>query len=176
MVRRSSVQLPLLYSGNVKPAKTTTRSASKQTSILLTYRRSADVDAAVRAAVWGGKLLPEETRSFFESRFRFDFSQVRIHDDVDAAQAARAVEARAYTVGHNIVFGGGEYSPATERGRQLLAHELTHVVQQTGKASTLNSARMESRSLRVRWQVVSLGCNASRMIRVRKTRERRGPH
>jgi hypothetical protein len=65
-----------------------------------------------------------------ESRLRHDFSSVRVHAGTEAAKAARAIEARAYTQGQNIVFGHGEYAPGTAEGTRLLAHELTHVVQQ----------------------------------------------
>jgi len=65
-----------------------------------------------------------------EPRFGHDFSRVRVHTDGAAANAARAVRARAYTIGQDIVFGSGEYAPATTEGQRLLAHELTHVVQQ----------------------------------------------
>ena len=60
----------------------------------------------------------------------FDFSQVRIHTDTRAAESARAVNAAAYTVGRDIVFGEGQYQPHTAHGQRLLAHELTHVAQQ----------------------------------------------
>jgi len=62
---------------------------------------------------------------------KFDLSQVRIHTDARAAESARAVNALAYTVGNNIVFGAGQFAPWTQKGQHLLAHELTHVVQQT---------------------------------------------
>ena len=78
----------------------------------------------------GGQPLPESTRAFFEPRFGRDFSNVRIHTDVRAADSARALSARAYTVGSDIVFGRGEYQPQTRRGAHLLAHELAHTVQQ----------------------------------------------
>ena len=65
-----------------------------------------------------------------ESRFGHDFSQVRVHTGSEASHAAGAIRARAYTFGHEIVFGAGQYAPATEAGERLLAHELTHVVQQ----------------------------------------------
>ncbi len=65
-----------------------------------------------------------------EPRFGHDFSQVRIHTDERAAETARAVNALAYTVGRDVVFGAGQYAPQTDEGRRLLAHELTHVVQQ----------------------------------------------
>jgi hypothetical protein len=66
------------------------------------------------------------------SRRLYDFSQVRVHHDNRAAASARAVNARAYTVGNTIVFGEGQYAPQTSAGRRLLAHELTHVMQQDG--------------------------------------------
>ena len=77
-----------------------------------------------------GQSLDFATRAFFEPRFGHDFSQVRVHTDERAEQSARDVNAHAYTVGHDIVFGAGKFSPATQDGRRLLAHELTHVVQQ----------------------------------------------
>jgi hypothetical protein len=77
-----------------------------------------------------GQPLDADTRFFFESRFGHDFSRVTVHADSRAAESARAVNALAYTVGHDIVFGAGEYAPGTATGRKLLAHELTHVVQQ----------------------------------------------
>ncbi|MGK6352093.1 eCIS core domain-containing protein [Parapedobacter sp. DT-150] len=79
-----------------------------------------------------GQALPQAERSFFESRFNRDFSNVRIHADGGAAQSAQRINARAYTTGDNIVFNAGQYQPGSEHGRRLLAHELTHVVQQGG--------------------------------------------
>jgi hypothetical protein len=79
-----------------------------------------------------GQPLDAQTRAFFEPRFGHDFSKVRLHADARAAESARAVDAIAYTVGRNMVFGTGRYQPATRAGRELLAHELTHVVQQAG--------------------------------------------
>jgi hypothetical protein len=67
-----------------------------------------------------------------EQRFGHDFSGVRVHSGATAEQSARDVNARAYTVGHNIVFGAGQFAPITHEGRRLIAHELAHVVQQSG--------------------------------------------
>jgi len=78
----------------------------------------------------GGHALAPAARAFFEPRFGHAFDRVRIHTDAHAAESARAVNALAYTVGHNIVFGAGQYKPDTSEGRRLIAHELTHVVQQ----------------------------------------------
>jgi hypothetical protein len=77
-----------------------------------------------------GQPLDLATRDFMESRFGHNFRQVRVHTDGHAAESARAVNARAYTVGQDVVFGAGEYRPETTFGRRLLAHELTHVTQQ----------------------------------------------
>jgi len=80
-----------------------------------------------------GQRLDPVTRSFMGARFGHDFSQVRVHTDDKASASAQAVEARAYTVGQDIVFGSGQYRPQASgfEDRVLLAHELTHVVQQT---------------------------------------------
>lgn len=82
-----------------------------------------------------GQPLDAATRAFMEPRFGHDLSGVRVHTDAKAAESARAVHARAYTVGPNVVFGVKEYSPGTNEGKHLIAHELTHVVQQ-GDSST----------------------------------------
>ncbi len=76
-----------------------------------------------------GKPLDAETRAFFESRFAHDFSDVRVHTDAKAAQSAEAFGALAYTANRDVVFGAGQFSPATTQGRILLAHELAHAVQ-----------------------------------------------
>lgn len=78
-----------------------------------------------------GQPLDSATRAFMEPRFGHDFSKVRVHADTKAAESARAVNANAYTVGHEIVFGAGRFAPGTHEGRRLIAHELTHVVQQS---------------------------------------------
>jgi hypothetical protein len=84
-----------------------------------------------------GQPLDRTTRDFMEPRFRQDFSRVRVHSDAKAAESARAVNALAYTVGNSIVFGADQYSSSTFAGQQLLAHELTHTVQQN--SSTCSS-------------------------------------
>lgn len=89
-----------------------------------------DTEAALTAAGRAGAPLPAMVRSYFEPRFGYDFSGVRVHMDGEAAVGAQAVQARAYTIGSDIVFGAGEYAPATAQGKRLIAHELAHVVQQ----------------------------------------------
>jgi len=88
------------------------------------------VQANINAMRGGGKPLPKPARTFFEPWFGTDFSQVRVHNDTKAADTALDVKANAFTVGRDVVFGAGQYNPETNRGRKLLAHELTHVVQQ----------------------------------------------
>ena len=83
-----------------------------------------------------GQPLDASTRAFMEPRFGRDFSQVRVHNDARSAESARAVNALAYTIGQDIVFGAGQYAPANTASRQLISHELTHVVQQSRDAPT----------------------------------------
>jgi len=78
----------------------------------------------------GGKPLEAETRAFMESRFNYDFGNVKIHDSDLAAKSASSINALAYTSGKNVVFNSGQYNPNSDSGKRLLAHELTHVVQQ----------------------------------------------
>ncbi|MEX2512672.1 MAG: DUF4157 domain-containing protein [Cyclobacteriaceae bacterium] len=80
----------------------------------------------------GGKTLPDEVRNFYEPRFGYDFSHVKLHTDGVAAKSAQSINALAYTSGSNIVFNHGQYDPGSVSGKKLLGHELTHVVQQVG--------------------------------------------
>ena len=79
-----------------------------------------------------GKPLESTLRRDMELRFGYDFSRVRVHSGATAEQSAQEVNANAYTVDHNIVFAAGRFAPGTLEGRRLMAHELTHVVQQSG--------------------------------------------
>lgn len=83
----------------------------------------------------GGEPLDRRTRVDMERRFGHDFSRISIHADNHAAESARSINALAYTVGERIVFGAGRYEPQSESGRWLLAHEMTHVLQQRGDAA-----------------------------------------
>ncbi len=89
-----------------------------------------------------GRPLEPSTRRFMEARLGHDFSQVRIHADGQAAASAQAVNARAFTVGRDVVFGPGEYAPGSWEGQRLLAHELVHVVQQ-GKTGSVAPAMLQ---------------------------------
>lgn len=94
------------------------------------------IQTQIDAIRGGGQPLPESERTFFEPRFGWDFSDVRIHADASAAESARSVTALAYTTGNHIVFGAGQYQPGTSTGRTLLAHELTHTIQQSSASSS----------------------------------------
>jgi hypothetical protein len=105
----------------------------------LVQRRASNAADASHSSVPGivhevvgspGRPLDAGTRAFFEPRFGHDFSGVRIHDDSRAAQSADSVSALAYTVGNHIAFGAGQYRPDTATGRELMAHELVHTLQQ----------------------------------------------
>ncbi|HEX5168484.1 MAG TPA: DUF4157 domain-containing protein, partial [Cyclobacteriaceae bacterium] len=85
------------------------------------------VDGAINSS---GNSLDPDTKSFMEHRFGYDFGNVKIHTGSVAAKSAEAINAHAYTVGNNIVFNNGRYQPSIPSGKELLAHELTHVIQQ----------------------------------------------
>jgi hypothetical protein len=91
---------------------------------------SPSVENQISVLRGSGQPLAHSVRAFFEPRFGVDFSQVRVYANSQAAGSARAANARAFTVGSDVVFGAGEYSPATTHGKRLLAHELAHTIQQ----------------------------------------------
>ncbi|HYE14416.1 MAG TPA: DUF4157 domain-containing protein [Pyrinomonadaceae bacterium] len=121
------------------------RCASKQPSAQRRAAPEATGDSGVSeapAAVHdvlrsGGRPLDASARSFMESRFGHDFGHVRIHTGAGASASAKALNARAYTVGSDVAFAAGEYAPETAPGRHLLAHELAHVLQQRGGGGPL---------------------------------------
>jgi len=101
----------------------------------------ADAGASVagaldRATRRGGQPLPPATRGFLEPRFGHDFGAVRIHADPAAGALAQRLQARAFTTGHHVFFAPGEFQPDASAGKRLIAHELAHVVQQSGPPST----------------------------------------
>ena len=85
----------------------------------------------------GGQPLPESARAFFEPRFGYDFGDVRVHTGSQATESAASINALAFTLGRHVVFGAGQYAPDSASGKRLLAHELTHVVQQQGDESSV---------------------------------------
>jgi Domain of unknown function (DUF4157)/DNA/RNA non-specific endonuclease len=117
------------------------------------YTGSAEVDSVLRSP---GREMEPATRREMESRIGFDFGRVRLHTDARAGESAQGLSARAYTVGSDVVFAPGKYAPQTNEGRHLLAHELTHVVQQTsgaerGRAAGLNVAKPAARIVQRSW-------------------------
>jgi hypothetical protein len=95
-----------------------------------TPRLTSGMAPQIRSLREGGVPLPSATRVFFEQRFGSDFHGVRVHSGPQASRAAKAVRAQAFTLGRDIVFGQGRYAPETSSGRRLIAHELSHVLQQ----------------------------------------------
>lgn len=98
-----------------------------------------DIESNINALKGGGQPLPETVRTYFEPRFGYDFSKVRVHTDKSADNTSQKLNAQAFTVGQDMYFGAGKYSPETYEGRRLMAHELTHVVQQGGQSETFGS-------------------------------------
>lgn len=90
------------------------------------------VESQINSSRGGGNRMDTVTQNFMESRFGTDFSGVRIHTDSQAVQMSRELNAQAFTVGNDVYFNDGKYNPHSDSGKYLLAHELTHTVQQTG--------------------------------------------
>lgn len=103
-----------------------------------------------------GQAMNAATRAFMESRFGQDFGEVRLHTDAQAAQSAQAVAAHAYTVGSHMVFGAGQYQPESTQGRHLLAHELTHVVQQSGQGAVQRVSAISRPNDAAEWEAEAI--------------------
>lgn len=106
-----------------------TKKAASQTPLI-----GSSLESRINSLKGGGQPLPESTREYFEPRFGSSFAQVRAHNNLQAADIAKSINAKAFTTGKDIVFGAGQYSPETSGGKRLLAHELTHIVQQRSRA------------------------------------------
>jgi hypothetical protein len=105
---------------------------------------TTDLEARVTALRDGGEPLPELVRQRFERSLGHDFARVRIHTGHHGATLSRSLGARALTMGQHIAFAPGQYSPESSAGQRLLAHELTHVVQQTGGSTQVPRAMPSS--------------------------------
>jgi hypothetical protein len=121
-----------------------------------------------------GQPLDPATRVFVESRFDRDFSDVRVHADAKAAKSADAVNALAYTVGHHIAFGAGQYEPGTEYGRKLMAHELTHVMQQAPAGSRSATPRLQRRVVGIAGRASDIEFTVGREISVALAKKAKG--
>lgn len=125
-------------------------------------RNDGAIPSVVHEALGAGRGRPLDsgTRGFFEPRFGTDFRRVRVRSDGQAAAAAAAVNARAFTVGESIYFGTGEYRPHSDEGRRLLAHELTHVVQQSAASVAGSGSPLAGRAVLQRLGA-NPGCTAA---------------
>jgi hypothetical protein len=112
------------------------RLARQGSGLLPGGRVHADVEKAISARRGAGRALDASTRERVGDALGDSLDDVRVHDDTAAAQLARAVSARAFTTGTDVFFGSGAYKPGSTEGDKLLAHELTHVVQQRGAPSS----------------------------------------
>jgi len=119
------------------------RSLQRASSSDGNLQTSSNLESQLSSNKGGGSPLSDEVRSFMEPRFGADFSQVQVHTDSEAVQMNRELSAQAFTHGSDVYFGAGKYNPSSSDGKQLLAHELTHVVQQGG-ASELKRKPVES--------------------------------
>lgn len=134
---------------------------------------SADLDSVAATLRGTGRPLDPAARAFFEPRFGVDFSDVRIHTETNAAASAGEVNALAYTVGRHVVFNTGQYSPYSEGGRRLLAHELTHVLQQGGVAGAMASTSTSEPA--PAGKTVSLGISGTNHVQRTTDPDQRGP-
>ena len=102
---------------------------------------SSNLESRINSLTSGGQSLDPATRNYFEPRFGNDFSHVRVHHGGEASNVSRSINARAFTLGNNIVFDTGQYQPQSSEGKRLLGHELTHVVQQGAANSESHVSR-----------------------------------
>ena len=134
------------------------------------FTASSDIESKLKSNKGGGKPLPNRTRGFMESRFGNDFSDVKVHTDSQAVQMNRDLNAKAFTHGKDIYFNSGQYNPESNSGKTLLAHELTHTVQQTGhtalkridtkfdKPNKLTDAKGKTRNIQKRSLANTIQC------------------
>ena len=126
---------PIRFSGSENVINRKCSECEKEEEALQRKESNGQTVSAVPSIVQNvlsspGRSLDTDTRSFMEPRFNYDFSNVKIHDNDLAAKSASSINALAYTSGNNIVFNSGQYNTNSDPGKRLLAHELTHVVQQ----------------------------------------------
>ncbi|WP_272863602.1 DUF4157 domain-containing protein [Aureisphaera galaxeae] len=106
---------------------------------------SSALTQQIQSSKGGGNAMDASTQTFMESRFGADFSDVKIHTDSQAVQMSRDLNAQAFTVGNDIYFNEGKYDPATYQGKHLLAHELTHTIQQGGIQRKMIQAKKDKK-------------------------------
>lgn len=125
--QRSVLRLQMRY-GNQYVGRVIDRAASGE----VPATDMGSIERSIESSRGGGHGMDHSTRTRMETAFGADFSGVRVHHDAHSDELSRSLSARAFTTGRDVYFRQGEYSPGTSGGRELLAHELTHVVQQTG--------------------------------------------
>ncbi len=139
MRQESSGSLPAITSIHPQVSRKCDECSEKEKTPFTLQRKSHNQGSAGHAvsasrlspALQGGRSLGNETRAFFESRFGRSFGDIKVHTGGYSNQVAQSLDAKAFTTGKNIVFAAGQYQPDTFEGRHLLAHELTHVIQQS---------------------------------------------
>ena len=99
------------------------------------FAAGAQIESRLQSSKGGGQPLADGTRNFMESRFGNDFSSVRVHTNAESVQMNQSLQAQAFTHGNDIYFNSGKYNPESTGGKRLLAHELTHTIQQTGPSA-----------------------------------------
>ena len=118
------------------------------------FAASENIETRVKSSKGGGGPLPDETRDFMEERFGNDFSGVKVHTGSDAVQLSKDLGAQAFTHEQDVYFNSGKYSPHTDEGKKLLAHELTHTIQQTGpKAKRKSLSRKIQKKSQIQRQI-----------------------
>ncbi|MGF2039752.1 MAG: DUF4157 domain-containing protein [Nostoc sp. CmiVER01] len=103
---------------------------------------SADVEVGIKRARGGGQPLADSIREPMEQAFGADFSRVKVHTNAQADQLNQSIQAKAFTTGQDVFFRQGEYQPGSRGGQELIAHELTHVVQQDGEARSVQRVKI----------------------------------
>ena len=158
-----------IATGVTQGRKSNTQTASRQRGAETLWANTAST--ALRATLGHGRSLTESEQRFFKSHIGHDFAGVHIHTGPAADAAAKSVNARAFTLGNNIVFGNGEYQPETNSGKQLMAHELAHVVQQSqGVRQIQRQARPGTAGAGRRGSVYHFyGCDDRQMARLDHT-------
>ncbi|MEM9004473.1 MAG: DUF4157 domain-containing protein [Cyanobacteria bacterium P01_F01_bin.86] len=109
------------------------------------FAAGSQIESRLQSSKGGGQPLADGTRNFMESRFGNDFSSVRVHTNAESVQMNQSLQAQAFTHGNDIYFNAGKYNPESTGGKRLLAHELTHTIQQTGP-SALSPKRLNKKA------------------------------
>jgi len=117
-----------------KPSQITSKPSHQQTT--------TQFDSSIKSTKGSGSSLDKSTRNFMESRFKNDFSNVKIHTDSNASNMSKSIHAKAFTIGNDIYFKSGMFNPASNSGKELLAHELTHTIQQKSSRTPVKLDRL----------------------------------